>query len=104
MSNDGSNLWERIKALPPRLHLAIVAFVAHMIFGGGIGYHHDELYFVATGRRWEFGYVDNPPLVPWIGALSDWLFGGSLRRMALSSLRSSKPSRSSRRVVFRVKR
>jgi hypothetical protein len=83
MSEDGSNLLARIKAWPPQLHLAIAAFGAHMIFGGGFGYHHDELYFVATGARWEFGYVDNPPLIPWIGALSDWLFGGALRGLRL---------------------
>jgi hypothetical protein len=83
MGEYGSKLWTGFKALPPQAHLALVSFVAHMIYGGSFGYHHDEVYFAATGRRWEFGYVDNPPLVPWIGAISEWLFGGALRGLRL---------------------
>lgn len=42
------------------------------------GFHADELYFVACGVRPAFGYVDHPPLVPWVAGLANMLFGPSL--------------------------
>ncbi len=49
------------------------------------GYHHDELYFLACGRRPAFGYVDHSPLVPWIARLADELFGRSLFGLRISA-------------------
>lgn len=57
---------------------AAFTLVVHLIYNRWYGYHHDEFYFLACGYHLAFGYVDHPPLVPWIARLSDALFGQSL--------------------------
>ena len=47
------------------------------------GYQHDELYFIACGRHPAFGYVDHPPMVPWLARAIDELFGASLFALRL---------------------
>lgn len=55
----------------------------HLLLSGRYGYHVDELYFIACGRHLAFGYVDHPPLVPWVARLSGELFGYSLISLRL---------------------
>jgi hypothetical protein len=67
-------------ALAVGVLLAIAAgFVAlEMLVSVRYGYHRDELYFLAAGRRLAWGYVDQPPLSPATARLSESLFGDSL--------------------------
>jgi 4-amino-4-deoxy-L-arabinose transferase-like glycosyltransferase len=46
------------------------------------GFFRDELYFIACGRHPALGYVDQPPLVPWLAALTQ-ISGHSLFALRL---------------------
>jgi hypothetical protein len=58
--------------------MCLAKVLLHVALIDRYGYHRDELYFIACGERLAFGYVDHPPLVPWIAALAGWLFDHSL--------------------------
>jgi hypothetical protein len=62
--------------------VAFVVFAFHLATATIYGYHRDEFYYLAQGRRLSWGYVDNPPLTPFLYRVSDELFGSS--RFAVS--------------------
>ncbi|MFI5783814.1 glycosyltransferase family 39 protein [Nocardia sp. NPDC051570] len=60
--------------------VATVVVLAAVALSGSIGhygFYGDELYFIAAGRRFSFGYADQGPLVPAISWLMDVVAPGS---------------------------
>jgi hypothetical protein len=53
------------------IHFLVNAFTAYGIF-------RDELYYIACSKHLAFGYVDQPPLMAVILAVSNFIFGDSL--------------------------
>ena len=72
----------------PRLRIplaaALATFVLHALANPHYGFFRDELYFIICGQHPQFGYVDQPPVVPLIAAGSQ-IFGHSLFLLRLTA-------------------
>jgi hypothetical protein len=53
----------------PVVGLAAAKVAVSMVFAGRYGWHRDELYYLASARHLELGYVDYPPVTPAIARL-----------------------------------
>src|SRR5215472_13765264 len=73
-----TTLYRSADLAPAVLIVAFISFVAHVLVGNNYGYFRDELYVLAMSQHPAFGYVDVPPLVPWITALPRLLTGNAL--------------------------
>jgi hypothetical protein len=56
---------------------AAVVFAVHALGNAHYGFFRDELYFIICGMHPQWGYVDQPPVVPLLAAATQ-LFGHSL--------------------------
>lgn len=54
---------------------AAVLIAIHLATNGVLGFHTDELYYMASGRHPAFGYVDYPPIVPLLSRLETAVLG-----------------------------
>jgi hypothetical protein len=73
-----TTLYRRADLAPAVLIIAGISFLAHVLVGNNYGYFRDELYVLAMSHHPAFGYVDVPPLVPWITLIPRFLTGNAL--------------------------
>ena len=59
--------------------IALAKLVLHTYFNDSYGFFRDEFDYLSCGEHFDWGYVDQPPLVPWLTELSRLVFGESLR-------------------------
>jgi 4-amino-4-deoxy-L-arabinose transferase-like glycosyltransferase len=64
--------------------LPVVLLVASS-FTRGYGYFIDEFYYIACSKRIAFGYVDHPPLAPWLLAVTRAVLGESVLAIRLAA-------------------
>jgi hypothetical protein len=58
--------------------IALAYFALHMATAARYGYFRDALYFLACSHHLAFGYVDLPPLVPFVAWMARHTLGTSL--------------------------
>src|SRR5215472_16991205 len=75
-------------ARPVAIVAAVLAAVL-IAFSSRYGYHRDELYFIACGRRLAWGYPDQPPLVPLLARLMTDIAPNSVMVLRLPAVLAS---------------
>jgi len=73
-----ADLFRCANLAPAVLIIAGISFLAHVLVGTNYRYFRDELYVLAMSHHSAFGYVDVPPLVPWITLIPRFLTGNAL--------------------------
>jgi 4-amino-4-deoxy-L-arabinose transferase-like glycosyltransferase len=61
------------------LFLALMNFLMHLYFNNRYGYFRDEFDYMACGDHLAWGYVDHPPLIPFLIKICRLVLGDSLR-------------------------
>ena len=61
------------------LVIAVSLLIFHCIFNNRYGYFRDEFNYLSSGDHLAWGYVDEPPLLPFLVRLSRTILGESLR-------------------------
>src|SRR5882724_4607927 len=59
--------------------IALGKLVFHCIFNNRYGYFRDEFDYMSRGNHLAWGYVDQPPLLPFLVRISRMVLGDSLR-------------------------
>jgi hypothetical protein len=63
--------------------IALAKLVLHIYFNNRYGYFRDEFDYMSCGDHLQWGYVDQPPLIPFLLHISRALFGDSVRAIRL---------------------
>ena len=61
------------------LAICCCKFLLHLWFNNRYGYFRDEFDYISSGEHLAWGYVDQPPLIPFLARISMAVFGDSLR-------------------------
>jgi len=70
--------------------IALAKLLFHIYFNNRYGYFRDEFDYIACAKHLAWGYVDQPPLVPFLARISLLVLGDSLRAIRfLPALASS---------------
>ena len=70
--------------------IALAKLLFHIYFNNRYGYFRDEFDYMSCGEHLSWGYVDQPPLIPFLTHLSRVVLGDSLRAIRfLPALASS---------------
>jgi hypothetical protein len=59
--------------------LALLKLLIHCFFNNRYGYFRDEFNYLACADHLQWGYVDQPPLIPFLARVSMAILGDSLR-------------------------
>ncbi|MGC1227982.1 MAG: glycosyltransferase family 39 protein, partial [Candidatus Sulfotelmatobacter sp.] len=59
--------------------IALAKLLLHVYFNNRYGYFRDEFDYIACGNHLAWGYVDQPPLIPFLTRISIAVLGDSLR-------------------------
>ncbi|HVI08959.1 MAG TPA: glycosyltransferase family 39 protein [Candidatus Binatia bacterium] len=59
--------------------IALAKLIFHVYFNNRYGYFRDEFDYIACGDHLAWGYVDQPPLIPFLVHISRAMLGDSLR-------------------------
>jgi Dolichyl-phosphate-mannose-protein mannosyltransferase len=63
--------------------IALAKFLFHLYYNNRYGYFRDEFDYIACGNHLAWGYVDQPPLIPFLIHVCRAIFGDSLRSIRL---------------------
>ncbi|MGA2563906.1 MAG: glycosyltransferase family 39 protein [Steroidobacteraceae bacterium] len=64
--------------MKPSVLLAFASLVLHSLVNAHYGFFRDELYFIVCGDRPDWGYVDQPAIVPLLASWMHAIFGDVL--------------------------
>src|SRR4029078_961850 len=68
----------RVSLWPWVYVIALVYFALHLATSTRYGYFRDALYYLACSEHLAFGYVDQPPLIAFLGWIARHTLGTSL--------------------------
>ena len=60
------------------VYLSLATLLLHLAVAGRYHFFRDELYYIAASKHLDLGYVDFPPFIALITALTRWTLGESL--------------------------